>query len=102
MTILYLVCSSEEEADKIAHALLDKKLVVCAKKLPVKSIFKWQGKLNKADEIVLLLETEDGFFDAIESEIRQLHSHKVFVLVSIPVGKTSAGVREWLEEELGS
>lgn len=102
MTILYLVCSSEAEADKIADALLHKRLIVCAKKLPVKSSFRWKGKLNKADEIVLLLETEERFFEAIESEISQLHNHKVFVLVSIPVGKTSAGVAEWLEEELGN
>lgn len=102
MTILYLVCSNEAEADKIADALLRKRLVACAKKLPVKSVFRWQGKLNKADEVVLLLETEERLFDAIEKEIRQLHSHKIFILASIPIGKTSAGVAEWLKEELGN
>lgn len=100
MTILYLVCSNEAEADKIADVLLEKKLIACAKKLPVKSVFRWQGKLNKADETLLLLETEDRFFEAIEKEVQKLHSHKVFVLVSIPVGKTSKGVKEWLKEEL--
>ena len=102
MIILYLVCSSEGEADKIADVLLEKKLITCAKKLPVKSVFKWKGKLNKADEIVLLLETEDKFFDAIENEVRKLHSHKTFILASIPVGKTSRGVAEWLKEELAN
>ena len=102
MTILYLVCSSEAEADKIADVLLEKRLIACAKKLPVRSVFKWQGKLNKADETLLLLETEGKLFDVIENEVRQLHSHKVFVLASIPVEKTSAGVAEWLKEELGN
>ena len=102
MTILYLVCASEQEADKITEALLEKKLVACAKKLPVKSAFRWKGKLNKEDEIVLLLETEDKFFDMIESEVRKLHSHKTFVLLAIPVGKTSEGVIEWLKEELAN
>lgn len=102
MTILYLVCPSEEETDKISDVLLEKRLVACAKKLPVKSIFRWKGKLNKADETLLLLETEDRFFDAVESEVRKLHSHKTFVLVSIPVERTSAGVTEWLKEELGN
>lgn len=102
MTILYLVCSSEEEADKIADVLLEKRLIACAKKLPVKSIFRWKGELNKADEIVLLLETEDRLFDAIEDEVRKLHSHKTFILASIPVGKASVGVAEWLKEELAN
>lgn len=102
MTILYLVCSTENEADKITKALLEKRLIACAKKLPVKSIFRWKGKLNKADEILLLLETEDRFFDTIEDEVRKLHSHKVFILASIPVGKISAGVAEWFKEELAN
>ena len=102
MTILYLVCSSEEEAGKIAEILLNKRLVACAKKLPVKSVFRWKGELNRAAEVVLLLETEDKFFDAIESEVRKLHSHKTFILASIPVGKTSEGVTEWLKEELAN
>src|SRR3989338_7080481 len=102
MTILYLVCASEQEADKITEALLEEKLIACAKKLSVKSVFKWKGKLNKADEIVLLLETEDRLFDTIENEVRKLHSHKTFILASIPVGKTSEGVTEWLKEELAN
>lgn len=100
MTILYLVCSNEAEAERISDALLDKHLIACAKKLPVKSAFRWKGKLHKADEIVLLLETEDKFFNTIEDEVRKLHSHKTFILASIPVGKTSKGVSEWLKGEL--
>ena len=102
MTILYLVCANEKEADGITEVLLEKELVACAKKLPVKSVFRWKSKLNKADEIVLLLETENKFFDAIESEVRKLHSHKTFILASIPVGKTSKGVTKWLKEELAN
>lgn len=102
MTILYLVCPNEGEADKIAETLLEKKLIACAKKMPVKSAFRWKGKLNQADEIVLLLETEDRFFDTIENEVRKLHSHKVFILASIPVRKTSEGVSGWLKEELAN
>lgn len=100
MTLLYLVCPNEEEAGRITEILFEKKLIACAKKLPVKSAFKWKGELNKADEIVLLLETEDSFFDTIESEVRKIHSHKTFILASIPVGQTSEGVTEWLKEEL--
>ena len=85
MTILYLVCADKKEADKITKVLLEKRLVACAKKLPVSSVFRWKGKINRANEIVLLLETENRLFDRIEAEVRKAHSHKTFVLLSIPV-----------------
>ncbi len=100
MTILYLVCANEKEADKIADTLLEKQLIACAKKFPTNSIFKWQGEVKRANEIVLLLETEKRLFDEIEREVTKIHSHKTFILASIPTDKVSKGVKEWFEEEL--
>ncbi|KKU11729.1 MAG: CutA1 divalent ion tolerance protein [Parcubacteria group bacterium GW2011_GWB1_45_7] len=100
MTILYLVAANESEADEIAASLLEQKLIACAKKFETKSIFRWQGEIKKASEVILLLETEDRLFDEIEKEIAKVHSHKTFVLASIPTDKVSRGVKEWLEEEL--
>ncbi len=100
MTILYLVCANENEADRIAEALLEQKLIACAKKFETKSIFRWQGKIKRAEEVVLLLETEGRLFDEIESEIAKIHSHKTFVLASINTERTSRGISAWLEDEL--
>ncbi|MBI2051591.1 divalent-cation tolerance protein CutA [Candidatus Roizmanbacteria bacterium] len=100
MTLLYLTCANNKEADKIAKALLDKKFVVCAKKLPVSSSFFWKGTIDKADETLLILETEEELFDEIETEVRKLHSYETFVLFSIPINKASKGVKEWMREGL--
>lgn len=100
MTLLYLTCANVQEADKIAQSLLDKRMVVCAKKLPVSSSFYWKGSIDNANEILLILETEERLFNEIEEEVRRLHSYETFVLVSIPVNKTSKGVEEWLKEGL--
>lgn len=100
MAILYLTCANDREADKISKSLLEQKLVVCAKKVPVSSSFFWEGKVNKAREVVLLLETEERLFDEIEQEVKKLHSHKVFVLFAIPVTTSSKGIAEWMREGL--
>lgn len=100
MTLLYLTCANNEEADKIAKALFDKRLIVCAKKLPVSSSFYWKGNIDNADEVLLILETEENLFDKIEREVRKLHSYETFVLASIPVNRVSEGVKEWLKEGL--
>jgi len=100
MAILYLTCANTGEADKISDVLLEKKLIVCAKKVPVSSKFFWKDKIENEEEIVLLLETKEELFDEIEREVRRLHSHKTFVLLSIPINRAAKGVEDWMREGL--
>lgn len=96
MTLLYLTCKDNAEADMISTSLLEKKLVVCAKKLPVSSSFLWKGGIDKSDEILVLLETDERLFDEIEAEIKKLHSYETFILASLPITRVSKGVEEWV------
>lgn len=98
--ILLLTCPTEKEADTIATALLDQRLIACAKKIPVNSRFWWQERIETADEIVLLLESSEGMFATIEAAIRPLHSHETFVLMAISISKTTKGVQRWLDASL--
>ncbi len=100
VTLLYLTCKDNAEADKISNSLLEKKLVACAKKLPISSSFLWKGGIDKSDEILVLLETEERLFDEIETEIKKLHSYETFILASLPITRVSKGAQEWLIEGL--
>jgi periplasmic divalent cation tolerance protein len=100
MAIYYLTCADDWEADKIAKSLLTKKLIVCAKQMPVSSTFRWKGKIAQDKEIVLTMESLQENFARIEREVRKLHSDETFVLYSISA-KTTKGVEKWIEEELG-
>lgn len=98
--LLFLTCANEKEADAIAQTLLEKRLIVCAKKLPISSSFLWKGSISAGDEVLLIMDTVDENFDAIEQEVRKLHSYETPVLLSVPVSRGSKGVEEWMEEEL--
>lgn len=98
--VLLLTCPNQTEADKIAAALLKKRLVACAKKIPVASQFWWEGKIEKAKEVLLLLETREDMVPKIESAVRPLHSHKTFVLLALPISHASPGVADWINESL--
>ncbi len=100
MIVVYLTCADENEADKISDLLLKKKLVACAKKIPIKSSFWWEGKIDKADEVLVMFETLDEKFDEIEKEVINLHSYETPMLFSIQVSNTTSAVKEWLREEL--
>ena len=97
--IFLLTCANESEADKIIKCLLEKRLIVCAKKFPVDSIFCWKGSIEKTKEIMLIMESDESKFDKVEQEVRKIHSYETFVLESISV-KTTVEVKKWLLEKL--
>lgn len=100
MAIFYLTCANDREADKISKALLEKRFVACAKKLPVSSAFWWKGKIDNTREALVMFESIEENFDKVNEEIKKLHSYKTYVLFSIPVNKTTKDVEDWLKKEL--
>lgn len=98
--LLYLTCADQAEADKIAQSLLEKRLVVCVKKMPVKSDFLWQGKIDHGSEILLIMDSSEELFDQVEQEVKRLHSYDTPNLVSVLISRSSAGIPEWLQQEL--
>jgi periplasmic divalent cation tolerance protein len=97
---LVLTCSSWHEAQTIADHLLNKKLVACAEFIEVKSHYLWQGELDKASEIKLIMQSLVQNFSIIEEEISRLHSYKTFILQSLPIMQISSDAVKWLEAEI--
>jgi periplasmic divalent cation tolerance protein len=100
MIILYLTCASEDEARTISTALLEAKLIVCARRSSVSSSYWWEGKINHDDEILLMMESTEEKFDDIEAIVTKLHSYDEYVLTAVPVLKTTPGVLQWLNDNL--
>ncbi|MGH7156752.1 MAG: divalent-cation tolerance protein CutA [Candidatus Saccharimonadales bacterium] len=97
---LFLTCANRHEARKIGDALLDKKLAACVRGTGVKSGFWWKGQRERANEILLIVESTEDKYDQIETTIRKLHSYETFVLTAYPVVRVSQGVEEWVKEAL--
>lgn len=97
---LVLTCGSWQEAQKIADALLEQKLVACVEMMEIKSKYWWEGKLDEAKEIKLVMETVADNFAKVEAVVRKLHSYKTFVLQMIPVAQLSKNAAEWLQKEV--
>ncbi|MBI2592345.1 divalent-cation tolerance protein CutA [Candidatus Saccharibacteria bacterium] len=97
---LWLTCADKAGANKIAKTLLDKRLVACVRQIPVASDFHWRGKIQHANEIMLLMESRGDLFDEIEREVAKLHNYDTFVLEATPVTKISKKAGQWLKGEL--
>lgn len=85
--LIYLTCADINEASKISSALLEKKLIACAKKIPISSSFLWQNKIDHAEEILLIMESIEENFEKVEEVVSRLHSYDNFVLTATPLTK---------------
>lgn len=97
---LLLTCEDKAEANKIAKALLDMRLIACAKQIPVSADFIWQGDIDHNDEILLIMESREDLFERVEAEVTKLHSYDTFVLQAIPMVKISKKAQAWLNESI--
>jgi periplasmic divalent cation tolerance protein len=98
---LWLTCKDSVEASTIVNVLLEKKLIVCAKLISsVDSDYIWQGKIERDDEELLIMDTRLDLFEKIEAEIAKLHSYDTFMLQAVPIAKVSKKAQKWLSGEL--
>lgn len=101
-TIVLVTASSREEAEKIVQRLLEEKLIACANIIsPVHSLFWWQGKIDQAQEHLILMKTRRDLFEKLTEIVKSLHSYTVPEIIAIPIIEGSADYMAWLNESLG-
>ena len=92
---------SEEEAEWIAAALVDRRLAACVQTIgPIASRYRWQGKVETAREWLCLAKTEVGRYKEVEAAIRELHSYEEPEIVATPIVAGSQGYLDWLGASL--
>lgn len=98
--VILVTAANAEEAATIADTLVRDRLVACANILGgVRSIFHWQGKIDQADEHLVILKGRSEHFQRIEQRVRDLHSYDVPEIIALPVIAGSAPYLKWLREE---
>jgi periplasmic divalent cation tolerance protein len=99
--IILSTCGSEEEAAKIAQHLVDNRLAACVNVIPqVKSVYRWQQKVESAQEWLLLVKTTAERFALVRDEIRGLHSYELPECIAIAIDDGSAAYLEWIEDNV--
>jgi periplasmic divalent cation tolerance protein len=96
--VVLVTCGSRPEAAKIARAVVERRLAACANILdtPVRSVYRWKGKVEQAREFLLLIKSSQSRLTALQREIERLHSYDVPEFIALPIVGGSARYLDWL------
>ena len=91
---------TEEVAERIARALLEARCVACVNIVPaVRSLYRWNGAVEDARELQLLIKTRETRYDDVERVIRAAHPYEVPEIIALPVVRGSADYLAWIAAE---
>ncbi len=95
--VVLVTASSQEEALLIGRHVVKKKLAACVTVVPkVVSIFEWEGTICEEPEWVLIMKSHVDAYDALEAEVKTLHSYNVPEILALPVAKGSNDYLAWV------
>ena len=99
-SILVLSTFPETESVKsVAETLVNEKLAACVNVIPgVQSIFRWQDKIDNANENILIIKTKDSLYDELEVRIKELHPYELPEIISVPIDKGLNKYLDWISE----
>ncbi len=96
---IYVTCADSAEAERIGRELVDARLAACANILPgMRSIYRWQGRVETAQETVLVLKSRQELFEQLAARVRASHSYTTPCIVALPIIAGDPTYLAWIME----
>jgi len=100
--IVFTTAATPDEAKRLARAFVDEQLAACVTLVPsVRSIYRWEGKVEDSTETLLLIKTGAEQLAALEARLHELHSYDTPEFLALRVEAGSRGYLDWMLANLG-
>ena len=102
MPVLLCLCTCPDPAcaDAIAAALVDERLAACVNQLPgLQSVYRWEGKVERAEEVLLLIKTTGDRLPALTARVQALHPYELPELIAVEATGGLAPYLAWVAEQ---
>lgn len=97
--VVLVTVPSLEEGRRLARAVLERRLAACANLVPgVQSLFWWEGRLEEAEETLMILKTKEAVVPLLIEAVKALHSYAVCEVLTLPVLQGNQSYLDWIEE----
>ncbi|OGS36382.1 MAG: hypothetical protein A2293_16805 [Elusimicrobia bacterium RIFOXYB2_FULL_49_7] len=100
-SVIFITASNDAEAGNIASSLVAEKLAACANIIRgVSSTYRWKGKIETADEVLIIAKSKTALVEKIIERVRQLHSYEVPEIIALPIESGNKAYLQWIEESV--
>ena len=101
--LVFCTCPDNETALELATAVVTAKLVACVNVLPrMTSVYAWEGRVESAEEHMLLMKTHTALFEELELFIRHRHPYNVPEIITVPIAQGSGDYLSWISSWVGN
>jgi len=98
--LVYTTWPSIVEAERAGCAIVEKRLAACVNILPgMISHYWWQGKIERAEEVVMIVKTRAALAEGVRQAVKELHSYETPSIMVLPVESVDANYYRWIVEE---
>jgi periplasmic divalent cation tolerance protein len=99
--VVLSTCASEEEADRLARMLVERRLAACVNIMPnARSVYRWKGEIESAAECLLLIKSSRARFDELRAALEGAHSYELPEALALPVIDGSPAYLDWLDSSV--
>ena len=99
--VVLTTCASTEEAQRVARALVEKRLAACVNVISgIRSVYRWKDAIEDEEEILLVIKTSRALMEEVKDEIERLHSYEVPEVIALQVVDGSERYLAWMNREL--
>lgn len=94
---VYVTTPDSACAEQLSLMLLERRLAACVNILPsVRSLFWWNGAIDRSDEVAFIAKTEDDRFDALAEAVRAMHPYDCPCIVALPISQATPDFLAWI------
>ena len=95
--IVYMTAPDNTCAERIAKRLVERHLAACVNIIPgMRSIYRWEGAVECAEEVVLIAKTEESRYELLEKAVRDLHPYECPCIVAMPITHAEPAYAAWI------
>jgi len=103
IVLVYVTAPTVKTAERMGTRVVEEGLAACANVLgPVRSVFRWKGKIERAREALLIMKTRKSRLAALTRRIKELHAYSVPCVVALPILGGNREFLDWVGLESGS
>lgn len=98
--LVYTTVADRDTASSLAELLVEARLAACVHVVPgIRSVYRWQGKVQRDEEVQLVIKSEVSRFDAIAALLREHHPYELPEVLSVRVDRGSHEYLDWITRE---